>query len=298
MMAMYDSSMSPTNIHTPWLLRYVRLDHAYIHTYPLLFLGMSFSPNRHAYIPDIPLYFSRSVCFPRTYIHTSPFPGMYVPPDIPTRYVCFPGHTYIPTMLSEVCMFGPCIHTYIHTDIYPYTFLGLYLSPRHTYIPLLFQVCMFPQTYLPGMYVSPRHTYIPLDVLGMYVSPDIHTYRTFPYDFSRSVCFPRHTYIPLLFQVCMFPQTYLPGMYVSPDIHTYLRFFWVCMFPQTYIHTSNFLGMYVSPHTHIYLYHTYIPIVSRLFLLLGINVAPDIHTYLYIFSVCMFPQRYIHTYTF
>ena len=135
---MYDSSMYPRNVHTR------------------AFEVCTFGPCIHTYI--------------HTYIHTSSCLGMYVSPDIHTyqtflsfsRYVCFPGHTYIHTGYAlKVCTFGPCIHTYIHTS----SCLGMYVSPNihtyHTYLSFSRYVCS-PETYIPLIlrYVPLDHTYI------------------------------------------------------------------------------------------------------------------------------------------
>ena len=89
--------------YIPVLLRYVRLDHTYIHTvHTSSFLGMYVSPDIHTYIHTI---------------HTSNFLGMYVSPDI---------HTYILGMYDS--------QAYIPTD----NFLGMYVSRKHTYMAIMF----------------------------------------------------------------------------------------------------------------------------------------------------------------
>ena len=85
----------------PVLLRSVRSDNTYIHTYihTCLFFSMYLSPDIHTY--HTYLLFSRYVCFPagHTYIL-----GMY-------DSSMYPRNEH--TRAFEVCTFGPCIHTYI-----------------------------------------------------------------------------------------------------------------------------------------------------------------------------------------
>ena len=102
----------------PVLLRSVRSDNTYIHTY---------------------IHASSFQCiFPQTSIHTihtSYFLGMYVsPPDIHTYWVCTTllciRETNIPVLLRYVRL----DHAYIHT----YLFFSRYVCfPKHTYIPYI-----------------------------------------------------------------------------------------------------------------------------------------------------------------
>ena len=155
--------------------------------------------------------------------------------------------TYIHTHSCYVCMFR---HTYIHTYIprwggrqgLPARYLltsANEVCRKHTdlendrYVCMSGEtigmyVCMCPQIYIPLTYINTTctlwphtrlcctctqtyiHTIHTCNLLGMYVSPDIHTY----------IPTYIHTY-----RVCMFPRTYIHDGYVRlfyvSDKHTY-----------------------------------------------------------------------------
>ena len=127
---------------------------------------------------------------------------------------------------------SPDIHTYIHTG---YALKVCTFGPCiHTYI----------------------HTYIHTSsCLGMYVSPNIHTYHTY-LSFSRYVCSPE-TYIPLILRYVPLDHTYIPrwgGRQGMPARYLLTSEYKVCMLPPWGSYSKVLLYMYIYKSQYIHYY--------------------------------------------